>query len=76
MNKTKVQLCFINFIDVSLSGLNFAGFHGVDEAGSMNGNGNQLFRLELTTMTWEWLHPTGNQPVPCDKLAGWVYNDK
>ncbi|XP_021936082.1 kelch domain-containing protein 2-like isoform X2 [Zootermopsis nevadensis] len=54
----------------------FGGFHGMDNAGSVNGNSNYLFRLDLTTMTWEWLHPTGNQPAPCDKLAGWVYDDK
>ncbi|XP_069671488.1 kelch domain-containing protein 2-like isoform X3 [Periplaneta americana] len=54
----------------------FGGFHGQTEPGSMDGNSNQLFRLHLCTMTWEWLHPTGEQPTPCDKLAGWVYNNK
>lgn len=61
---------------LSLTALNFAGFHMMNELGSVDGNSNQLFRLNLITMTWEWLHPTGDQPAPCDKLAGWVYNGK
>lgn len=54
----------------------FGGFHGLNEPGAMDGNSNQLFRLDLNTMTWECLYPTGDQPAPCDKLAGWVYNGK
>ncbi|KAJ9589657.1 hypothetical protein L9F63_017146 [Diploptera punctata] len=54
----------------------FGGFHGVDEPGSMDGNSNQLYQLNLITKRWIWLHPVGNQPAPCDKLAGWQYLDK
>ena len=54
----------------------FGGFHGLDEPGSMDGNSNQLYRLDLPSMTWEWLHPIGSQPAPCDKLAGWEYCNK
>ncbi|PSN36875.1 Kelch domain-containing protein 2 [Blattella germanica] len=54
----------------------FGGFHGLSDPGAMDGNSNQLYRLDLRTLTWEWLHPTGNQPTPCDKLAGWEYMGK
>ncbi|KAK7789707.1 hypothetical protein R5R35_012308 [Gryllus longicercus] len=54
----------------------FGGYHGEEEPGSMEGNSNQLYRLDLSTKTWAWIHPTGKQPVPCDKLVGWEYKGK
>ncbi|XP_067011979.2 kelch domain-containing protein 2 isoform X2 [Anabrus simplex] len=54
----------------------FGGYHGESDPGSMEGNSNQLYRLDLTTMTWEWLHPPGPLPAACDKLVGWTYQRK
>ncbi|XP_065202038.1 kelch domain-containing protein 2-like [Planococcus citri] len=36
---------------------------------------NLLYRLNLKTMVWDLIKPMGLSPVPCDKLAGWVYNN-
>jgi hypothetical protein len=56
--------------------LNSAGYLGLNGLETLAGNSNQLYRLDLETMTWEHLHPNGDQPVPCDKLVGWLYSGK
>ncbi|KAH8028730.1 hypothetical protein HPB51_018212 [Rhipicephalus microplus] len=38
-------------------------------------NTNQLYRLDLTTLTWELVDAQGDLPIPCDKMAGWTYRD-
>ncbi|KAL1474795.1 hypothetical protein MTO96_037721 [Rhipicephalus appendiculatus] len=38
-------------------------------------NSNQLYRLDLTTLTWELVDAQGDLPIPCDKMAGWTYRD-
>lgn len=47
----------------------FGGFRG-------NGNTNRLYRLDLVSMTWELVAPSGPQPTPCDKMVGWCYKEK
>lgn len=37
---------------------------------------NSIFRLNLSSFVWEHLKPSGEQPLPCDKGTGWVYNNK
>ncbi|XP_065309651.1 kelch domain-containing protein 2-like isoform X1 [Dermacentor albipictus] len=46
----------------------FGGFHA-------DRNTNQLYRLDLTTLTWELVDAQGNLPIPCDKTAGWTHQD-
>ncbi|XP_046383157.1 kelch domain-containing protein 2-like isoform X2 [Ischnura elegans] len=54
----------------------FGGYHGVSDNFVMEGNSNQLLRLDLTTMTWKQLFPKGVAPSPCDKLVGWEYQGR
>ncbi|KAG8225373.1 hypothetical protein J437_LFUL005388 [Ladona fulva] len=54
----------------------FGGYHGVSDNHAAEGNSNQLHRLDLTSMVWKQLYPGGVAPTPCDKLVGWVYNEK
>ncbi|GFG39046.1 hypothetical protein Cfor_01512, partial [Coptotermes formosanus] len=49
---------------------------GLNGQETVAGNSNQLYRLDLGTVTWEHLHPSGDQPAPCDKLVGWLYGGK
>ncbi|KAL1139038.1 hypothetical protein AAG570_009099 [Ranatra chinensis] len=37
---------------------------------------NSLYRLNLLTMVWKKLSPTGIRPLGCDKGAGWVYGNR
>lgn len=41
-----------------------------------DGNSNDLYALNLVTMTWTLLKPEGVPPVPCEKLAGWEHDGK
>ncbi|KAG8304736.1 ubiquitin-protein transferase activity protein [Homalodisca vitripennis] len=43
---------------------------------SETGTTNHLYRLNLKTLEWKRLFPMGDWPVCCDKMAGWVYQDK
>lgn len=52
----------------------FGGYQSVHEPET--GTSNKLYRLDLITKTWKRIVPIGLQPVPCDKLAGWVYKNK
>lgn len=55
----------------------YTGYHGEEEPGSMEGNSNQLYRLNLNSNCWEWIHPSGvHPPAPCDKLVGWAHKGK
>lgn len=73
----KIQYCLLyKFISVLLITLNSAGYLGLNGLETLAGNSNHLYRLDLGTKTWEHLHPKGDQPVPCDKLVGWLYGGK
>jgi len=50
----------------------FGGYQHKSETGTTN----HLYRLNLKTMVWTRLTPRGDWPVCCDKMAGWVYQDK
>ncbi|XP_076313868.1 kelch domain-containing protein 2-like isoform X1 [Tachypleus tridentatus] len=41
-----------------------------------NGNTNDLYRLDLDSLMWEYVVGENVPPVPCDKLVGWHYRDK
>ncbi|CAG2175821.1 unnamed protein product [Oppiella nova] len=40
------------------------------------GNSNQLYRLNVRTLKWKLLNPSGNRPVACDKSVCWHYNQR
>lgn len=46
---------------------------GLDE---FDGNTNNLYALNLLTMTWTLLKPKGLSPIPCEKLVGWEHEGK
>ncbi|XP_046664923.1 kelch domain-containing protein 1-like isoform X2 [Homalodisca vitripennis] len=50
----------------------FGGYQHKSETGTTN----HLYRLNLKTLEWKRLFPMGDWPVCCDKMAGWVYQDK
>lgn len=52
--------------------LSWSGFQHKTEMGSTN----KLYRLNLKTQEWKLLSPSGDWPICCDKMAGWVYQDK
>ncbi|KAK3914832.1 Kelch domain-containing protein 1 [Frankliniella fusca] len=41
-----------------------------------DGNINDLYALNLITMTWSLLKPKGTPPIPCEKLVGWEHGGK
>ncbi|XP_026278136.1 kelch domain-containing protein 2 isoform X2 [Frankliniella occidentalis] len=41
-----------------------------------DGNTNDLYALNLITMTWSLLKPKGTPPIPCEKLVGWEHGGK
>lgn len=43
---------------------------------SEEGNLNTLYRLNLDTLKWRKLKPTGIEPLQCDKNVGWEYEEK
>lgn len=43
---------------------------------SDEGNLNTLHRLNLKTLKWCQLQPTGRQPIACDKSACWEFDGK
>lgn len=43
---------------------------------SDEGNLNCLHRLNLHTLQWRHLKPTGNPPLPCDKMVCWEFGEK
>ncbi|XP_039293741.1 kelch domain-containing protein 1 isoform X2 [Nilaparvata lugens] len=56
----------------------FGGFTQTGETYHNLEYSNLLHRLDLTAnrLTWNHISPKGTSPLPCDKLAGWVYGDK
>ncbi|XP_049769129.1 kelch domain-containing protein 2-like isoform X1 [Schistocerca cancellata] len=60
----------------------FGGFallagYTTDTTDDRNNNTNGLYRLDLTSLTWEQLHPSGKpEPAACDKLVGWEYEGR
>lgn len=48
-------------------------FGGVEE---FDGNTNDLYALNLLTLTWTLLKPKGIPPIPCEKLVGWEHEGK
>lgn len=43
---------------------------------SEEGNLNSLHRLNLHNLKWRHLQPTGNAPLPCDKVVCWQFEEK
>jgi len=41
-----------------------------------DGNTNDLYALNLLTMTWTLLRPKGLLPIPSEKLVGWEHEGK
>lgn len=43
---------------------------------SEEGNLNNLYRLDLHSLQWRHLEPSGTPPLPCDKNVCWEYDEK
>lgn len=41
-----------------------------------DGNTNDFYALDLLSMTWTHLNPSGTPPIPCEKLVGWGHDGK
>ncbi|XP_059480297.1 kelch domain-containing protein 2-like isoform X2 [Neocloeon triangulifer] len=46
------------------------------EGTSFETSSNALYKLDMRTLVWTELHPSGVCPSPCDKLVSWEYAGK
>ncbi|KAF4530090.1 hypothetical protein B566_EDAN001346 [Ephemera danica] len=54
----------------------FGGFQENRHSWTDEVNINDLYCLNLRSLVWKKLKPTGITPLPCDKLVGWTYKQK